>query len=128
MIQTYSKIIAKKEDEQKELKYKEAVKSMNEYGGMVPLYLDSAKKKFLEVRDYKDSDELIKECEKRLESFRDKNREDAYQKALAQLNSFDGSNRETLEEAIDLFERISGYKDSNKILRDYYNKFWNMDI
>ena len=128
LIRAYSKAIVKKENEQKEVKYKEAVKSMNENGGMTPLYLDSSKKAFFEIRDYKDSDELMKECERRLESVRDKNREKTYQNALAQLNSFDGSNREALEEAIDLFEWISGYKNSEEILQDYYKKYWDMEI
>ena len=128
LIHAYEKAIANKENAQKEVKYKEAVKSMNENGGMTPLYLDSSIKLFFEVRDYKDSDELMKECERRLGSVRDKNRETTYQTALEQLNKFDGSNREVLEEAIDLFEWISGYKDSEKILRDYYKQYWDMDI
>ena len=55
-------------------------------------------------------------------------KEACYQEAVKQLGDYDGSNREQLERAIDLFEVIEGYKDSEIKLKEYYKKYWNLDI
>ena len=116
------------EERTKQRKYDHAVKTMNEFGGMSRITLGHAIKEFGEIRGFRDADELAQECERRLGETRRQNQETIYQKALELLESYDGSNRDTLETAIDAFERLSGYKDSDQRLRDYYKEFWNMDI
>ena len=128
LIKACSERIAFLEGRKKEEKYAKAVKTMNEYGGMSWVYLEYAIKDFYDIRDYKDADELIKECKRRLEVTRNENKEKAYQKAVDIYDNYDGSNREELESAIDTFETLSGYKDSEERLSDYYREFWNIDF
>ena len=111
-----------------EKKYKEAVKDMNSYGGMCGPYLGYAIRAFQDIRHYKDSDKLLQECNNRLEKVQNGYKEEAYRHALSQYNSYDGRNREELEEAIDEFERLEGYKDSGDKLREYYMKYYCFDI
>lgn len=116
------------EDEIKERDYEEAVNKMNEYGGMTRMALESAIEMFSELRTYKDSEDLLTECRLRLKRISERDRANAYQKALSLFNSYDGSSSETLDEAIEIFEEIEGYKDSGEILRDFYKKHYNFDI
>lgn len=111
-----------------EKKYKEAIKDMNSYDGMCGPYLGYAIRGFQDIRHYKDSDKLLQECKNRLEKVQDGYKEEAYRQALSQFNSYDGSNREKMEEAIDEFERLEGYKDSKDKLREYYMKYYCFDI
>lgn len=69
---------------------------------------------------YYDSDNIRTIDEKIMETY--------YQDAVNQYNNYDGSNREQLERAIDIFEKIEGYKDSEAILRKYYKEYWELDI
>ena len=119
--------IEKAEQKEMESAYTEGLESMDKYGGYAPMTLNEAIKRLKGIRGYKDSDELIKECERRLEDVHNKGVEDAYQKALTVLKEYDGSNRKKLESAIDLLERISGYKDTDLLLRDYYLEYWGYD-
>ena len=123
-----SRRIEELEQKHTERIYKEALEDMNKFGGMSWVYLNPAIKKFREIKGYKDADELLIECQRRLEVTRDKNREEAYQKAINLYDSFDGRNRNDLEAAIDIFERLPGYKDSDEKLRSYYKKYWNYEI
>ncbi len=116
------------EKKHKDHLYKDACKTMKAFDGMSWAYLGSAIKKFREISGYKDSDDLLKECQKKLDIIFDDKKEEVYQKALELFNKYDGSNRTVLEESIDLFERLSDYKDSIEKLRYYYKQFWNFDI
>ena len=120
--------IAFLEERKIEEKYANAIKSMNQFGGMSWVVLGPAIKDFYEIRNYKDSAALIEECKRRLDITQKENREKAYQKALDAYDSFDGTNWEKLEEAIDIFEHLSGYKDSDERLTEYYKKYWGVNI
>lgn len=128
LLRQCSNRIKELELEHTERLYKEACKSMDSYGGMSWISLNPAIEKFREISGYKDADELLLECQRRLDVTRNKNVEEAYQKALALFNSYDGSNRAILEDSIDIFERLSGYKDSEEKLGYYYRQFWDFDI
>lgn len=128
LLKSCSERIVFLEEKRKEEKYAKAVKSMNEFGGMSWIVLGPAIKDFYEIRNYKDAADLIKECKRRLEITRNENMEKAYQKAIVIYDNYNGTNREELEEAIDIFEGISGYKDSDKRLSEYYKTFWNVNI
>ena len=128
LLKACSERIALLDERRKKEKYAKAINTMNEYGGMSGLYIQHAIKDFYDIRDYKDADEMIKECKRRLEAIRDENKEKAYQKAVEKYDNYDGTNREDLESAIDAFEILAGYKDSEKRLADYYKKFWDVDI
>lgn len=128
LIHSCSKRIEELEHKHKEILYKEACEDMDKYGGMSWVYLNPAIQKFREIKGYKDADDLLLECRRRLEVTWNENREKAYQKAVSLYESFDGSNRDDLEEAIDLFERLPGYKDSDVRLGSYYKQFWDYEI
>lgn len=117
-----------KTDEAAEKEYLDAVAEMEKFEGKSWAYLNYAINGFLGILSYKDSRDKIKECQQQLEIINNNKKDEVYQNALSLLSDYDGSNRDTLEEAVDLFERISGYKDSEERLRDYYKEYWNLEI
>ena len=86
---------------------------------------------FQVIIDYKDSKEKIKDCEKEIEKIENENREkreleekqENYDKACAKMKG----DRNSIIEAISIFDYIKTFKDSNDKIKDCQNIVKKMD-
>ena len=88
--------------------------------------LESAIKLFEKIPDYKDSSQLILECERKIDELKSKDNENIYNNGVKLLAG--KPTVEALEHAIKSFQKIPDYKDSSQFILECERKISELKI